>query len=117
MTRQAATTDIQGYLDAHDTLESRGDEIDRIVIASGSYRLTASALRATLAQAQPRTDAAERDERLAQIAARASDKRCPAHHAPCSATVCGSRVCQTARDRDYLLALVREQRTALDERG
>lgn len=40
---------LSAYLDAHDSLESRGDEIDRIVVASGTHRLTAADLRHLLA--------------------------------------------------------------------
>ena len=42
---------------------------------------------------------------LDQIRQRAEDPRAKYHHGPCSAPVCGSRHCQTARDRNRLLAL------------
>lgn len=41
---------------------------------------------------------------LAAVQQRADDPRAKYHHKPCSAPVCGSRHCQTARDRDALLA-------------
>ena len=43
-------------------------------------------------------------EFLAAVQQRADDPRAKYHHKPCSAPVCGSRHCQTARDRDVLAA-------------
>jgi hypothetical protein len=41
---------------------------------------------------------------LAAVQQRADDPRAKYHHKPCSAPVCGSRHCQTARDRAALAA-------------
>jgi len=66
---------LTAFLDGHDSLESRGDVVDRIVVASGTHVLSASDLRQLLAAlarqsavaTTPEASDTERGERLRGI--------------------------------------------------
>ena len=66
---------LTAFLDGHDSLESRGDVVDRIVVSSGTHVLSARDLRQLLTaragqpavDSTPEASATEREERLRGI--------------------------------------------------